>query len=154
MLTAGLTWPQFPKGCCCLSSLEWPHICCGVQVPVHPSWVSAWWWGHLNFIPEPSDSVTPLVKIDQMPILPAPTPLSPGAVSPGQEGHASISISALSLPFPRQPLHLRAAVLCAAIAGSSSKSLAAYLLIRVAQLLEPVRVLPMIATSQSPGCVP
>ena len=89
-----------------------------------------------------------------MPILPAPTPLSPGVVSPGQEGHAAILISVLSLPFPQQPIRLRAAVLCSAIAGSSGKSLASHLLIRVIQLLELVRILPLIAASEPLHCVP
>lgn len=36
------------------------------QVPVHPSWISEWLWGALNFIPS---SVSPLVKVDQVPVL-------------------------------------------------------------------------------------
>lgn len=117
VLTAGLTWPQFPEGCCHHSTQECLYVC--------PSWIFEWLCGEpLISSHNTSDCVSSLVKIDQVPILPAPNSLPPGAVSPGQAGHASISISALSLPFPRQLLHPWAAVLCAAHAGSSAKSIA------------------------------
>lgn len=90
------------------------------QVPVHPPWISEGLWGALNFIPWQFRFC--ITVIDQVPVLPAPSPLPPGAVGPGQVGRASISNWALSLPFPRQLLHFWAAVLCAACAGSSAKS--------------------------------
>jgi len=147
VLTAGPTWPQFPKGCCHASYQQWLHTCCMSTLGF---WVAA---GRPSFHPRTisSDSVSITIWENRSN---APTPLPPGALSPDQAGRASTSVSALPLALSWQPLHLRAAVLCAAIASSSGKPLAAYLLIQVTQLLELVRVLPLVATSEPPCCVP